>query len=274
MEQTDGAWSVAEDIPAEPKGKEKALPAQPSSNSRTSGTSIPEIISSPALSSFKPPSPPQPPVRSYTGNPSPVDYVPLVKRRVSPYRSGERLSTLRPLSTDLPPKSPSILDLHRETSPRRNSRGEPLSPSAWMAGFGLASGSNVDPFTNPSYGSTTDHHDSFGSHSLSKLSEPGSPLSNAPSSSASDQTPRGRQTSPQRIQNDRLSTVAEPTDVTGDGASDIISTFGSAFGDRPASHHTVSTIDEPGHFSSTQLARYHALSDVEVCDPFLLPTEC
>lgn len=260
-----GTWSVAENSVAEPSRSEKNLRAQPPNN-RTSGASIPEVISSPALSSIRIPPSPKAGARVSTGESSPGGFTPLVNRRVSPHhRPADRLSAVRPISGGpTNAQMPSPLDLHRETSPRRNSRGEPLSPAAWMAGFGLASGSNVDPFTNPAYGSVSDRHDSVGTHSPTKLSEPGSPLSNTPSSSASDQTARGRQISPRRIINpDRLDAVIEPSRISGDGASDIISTFGSAFGDRPASHHTTESVDDLGQYTSNQLARFHALSDVE-----------
>ncbi len=282
MEQTDREgvprpWSVAGDSAVIPvpnpnlSSNEKALPSQP--DKRVSDNSIPEIISSPALS-LKLPSPPKPAARLSAGESSPVDYVPLVQRRLSPGNPPtNRLSALKPLSVEalrsqaVASGSGSNSAGRRETSPRRNSQGEPLSPGAWMAGFGLAPGANSDPFTNPAYVSSSDHHSSFGSQTLSKVSEPGSPLSNAPSSSASDRTPRGGQTSPQRYNRDRdqLSAIVEPGDVTGDGASDIISTFGSAFGDRPASHHTASSMDEHSHYASNQPVRYHPLSDVEVC---------
>jgi hypothetical protein len=165
---------------------------------------------------------------------------------------------LSSLKLPSPPK-PAARLASGEYSPvdRRNSRGEPLSPRAWMAGFGLASRAHTDPFANPSYTSSNgDHQDS------SRTSEPGTPLSNA-SSSGSDRTPRGQQT-PESHNHERPSGATVPSDVRPDGASDIISTFGSAFGDRRSSQ-SVSTTDDHGDLSTTQMVWYHPLSDVEVC---------
>lgn len=164
---------------------------------------------------------------------------------------------LSSLKLPSPPKPAARLS-SGEYSPvdRRNSRGEPLSPRAWIAGFGLASRS---PFANPSYVSSSgDHQDSV--QSTNRTSEPGTPLSNT-SLSGSDRTPRGQQ----RHSHERPSGATVPSDVRPDGASDIISTFGSAFGDRRSSHHTVSTIDDERHLSTTDMVWYHPLSDAEVC---------
>jgi hypothetical protein len=258
MEQADcrntAAWSVTGNSAAKPDNGEKHLGVQ-LTEKRAPGNSTPEIISSLALSS-------KPAARLSAGEPGPVDYVPPVERRVSRhYRSAEQLSALQSFPVE-PVKLGSTPDLGRHASPRRDSQGEPLSPSAWMADLGLASGSHVDPFANPSYiSSSGDHHDSV--QSTSRISDPRNSMCNAPSS-GSDRTPRGRQTSPHRYNNDRPSAVVKPSDVSPDGASDIISTFGSAFGDRPSSHRTVSTIDDDRYLSATQLVRHGRFSDVEV----------
>ncbi|KAG8830705.1 hypothetical protein FRC17_004394 [Serendipita sp. 399] len=147
-----------------------------------------------------------------------------------------------------------------------------------MAGFGLGSNPNVvDPFNNPSYVSSSEggHHQRY-SYQSSGLSgeNMASPRSGAGSLS-SDKTTRGRAPSPpgqyqQMTRGVPLSVVVEHggSDVRLDGASDIMSTFGSAFGDRPESIRSTATSYNEHHYNAAaadqaQIARYHALSDVE-----------
>ncbi|KAG8815039.1 hypothetical protein FRC18_001678 [Serendipita sp. 400] len=258
-----------------------------SSQQSRSPPTVPEVITSPAISAVRMPTSPSEAhanlaARSSAGSSSngiSVDFVPFVQRRVSTHHhlATARLSAVRP--TIEPVKLGSTTDLGRPTSPRRNSRGEPLSPSAWMAGFGLGSNPNVvDPFTNPSYVSSSggSHRGSYQSGFSGERERPfesgadlASPRSGA-QSLASDRTPRGRHSPIQYQQMTRgapLSIVAEhgpAADVRPDGASDIMSTFGSAFGDRPESTHSHATsYNEYHHPDQIQLTRYHALSDVE-----------
>ncbi|KAG8812110.1 hypothetical protein FRC19_003367 [Serendipita sp. 401] len=266
-----------------------------SSQQSRSPPTVPEVITSPAISAVRMPSSPSEAhanlfaARSSAGSSSngvSVDFVPFVQRRVSTHHlATARLSAVRP--TIEPVKLGSTtelgLGLGRPTSPtRRNSRGEPLSPSAWMAGFGLGSNPNVvDPFTNPSYVSSSggSHRGSYqsafsGERDRERPFESGGDLASPRSgaqSLASDRTPRGRHSPIQYQQMTRgapLSIVAEhgpAADVRPDGASDIMSTFGSAFGDRPESTHSHATSYNEYHHhpDQIQLTRYHALSDVE-----------
>ncbi|KAG8843260.1 hypothetical protein FRB91_003501, partial [Serendipita sp. 411] len=178
-----------------------------SSQQSRSPPTVPEVITSPAISAVRMPTSPSEAhanlaARSSAGSSSngiSVDFVPFVQRRVSTHHhlATARLSAVRP--TIEPVKLGSTTDLGRPTSPRRNSRGEPLSPSAWMAGFGLGSNPNVvDPFTNPSYVSSSggSHRGSYQSGFSGERERPfesgadlASPRSGA-QSLASDRTPR------------------------------------------------------------------------------------
>lgn len=258
---TNYPWSEAE-VPVVDVGRGEKSPQRLSPQKRESPSSLPEIISSPAVSDVQLPTPPKPVAKPTSGEPSNPDFVPLVQRRVSSYRPPiDRLEAIRPIAIE-PVRLGSTPDLTRETSPRRASTGDPLSPSAWMAGFGLASATNIDPFNNPSYVSSSDHdhRTSTSGHSSGKHSEdPTSPRS-ATQSFSSDRTPRGRQRSPQRAPAEPLSTVSEHEYVRPDGASDIMSTLGSAFHDRPGSRHSLVTLNTLNDYGQT--ARYN-LSDVE-----------
>lgn len=258
-----------------------SLPPPQNSAKGNSPRSIPEVITSPVSSMARLPTPPPKLVsgRPLSGEASnSPNFVPLVQRRISQHNlantsssantnNNNRNSEFRPPVAIEPVRLNSTPDLHRDTSPRRTSQGEPLSPSAWMAGFGLTAGSNPDPFSNPSYVSSSDHHDSLSTNSHSHGGRvPGSPTSpsSGTNSLVSDRTPRGRQLVSYQTQSDaHLSMVAEQGDLRPDGASDIMSTFGSAFGDRPGSRHSMSTMTDENRISTSQFPRYHPLSDVE-----------
>lgn len=256
-------WSEAEVPVFDAAHAEKPLSSRPSTQQRKSPSPIPETVPSPKLPEAHLSVPPKPAARPSSGEPNTIGFVPLVQRRVSSQPSAERLPAVGPIAIE-PVRLESNPDLTRQPSTRRVSTGEPLSPSAWMAGFGLASASNIDPFNNPSYVSSSDHHTSISGHSASRISEdPMSPRSVA-HSLGSDRTTRGRQRSPQRTTIEPLSTVSENNDVRLDGASDIMSTLGSTFHDRSESRHSLNETNDPNTLGEpAQAVYYHPLSDVE-----------
>jgi hypothetical protein len=299
------AWSTvgtAANISPIPEERDSAPPQR--KIRRISVLSIPPIIASTSR-----PELPMASSSKVTGTPSPrlssaTDFVPLVQRRIDNQQfSANRISGLPPVAVepvrygstpDLPQRDTSDRDRDRDPSPRRNSQGEPLSPSAWMAGFGLASNSNPEVFTNPSYISSSDlgHGSSIYSGQGRIIEDPTSPRSISSASVQSSQTVRPPLGSPEPAQSQqrRLSFVAEHNDVRPDGASDIISALGSAFGDRPDSSRSALELNDnhsQGHYNShlqpqsypypaqsqsqphshpphpTLNTRFHPLSDVE-----------
>lgn len=265
----------------EPVGYGRLEKSHSQQDRQISPQSGPEVITSPPISVLALPSAPAKAAsttstsgntfgaRSSTGSAITADFVPFVQRRVSahPPLPHARLSAVRPpIPTEQAVRLDSSSDLGRDSSPRRNSKGEPLSPSAWIAGFGptasssAAGATNADPFNNPSYVSSSGHDE--------RLSDAASPMSSAYSLNSDPVVARGRPRS-QTYQHhahtrEQLSMVAEVGEVVRpDGASDIMSALGSAFGDRPTSRQSDSTTNEFEDERWTQVVHYHPLSDVE-----------